>query len=46
MRAVRKALSLPPEERQALGERARAFILANKTPAVQCRRLMSYLRGL
>ena len=45
-RAVRAALSLPREERLLLGQRARAFVLANKTPEVQCRRLTAFLRGL
>lgn len=45
-RAVRAALSLPREERLLLGQRARAFVLANKTPEVQCCRLTAFLRGL
>lgn len=45
-RAVRAALSLPREERLLLGQRARAFVLTNKTPEVQCRRLTAFLRGL
>lgn len=44
--AVRKALALTPEERLSLGQRARAFVLANKTPGNQCRRLMDFLRSL
>lgn len=46
MRAVRETLELPEEERLMLGRRARAFVLANKTPQIQCRRLMDFLRSL
>ena len=44
--AVRKALALTPEERLSLGQRARTFVLDNKTPGNQCRRLMDFLRSL
>lgn len=44
--AVRKALALTPEERLSLGQRARMFVLDNKTPGNQCRRLMDFLRSL
>lgn len=46
MRAVRKVLALTPEERLSLGQRARTFVLDNKTPGNQCRRLMDFLRSL
>ena len=46
MRAVRETLELPEEERLMLGRRSRAFVLANKTPQIQCRRLMDFLRSL
>ena len=44
--AVRKVLALTPEERLSLGQRARTFVLDNKTPGNQCRRLMDFLRSL
>ena len=45
-RAVRAVLALSHQERRSLGERARAFVIAHKTPEVQCRRLVTFLRGL
>lgn len=44
--AVRQTLHLSREERLLLGERARTFVLANKTPEVQCQRLTAFLRSL
>lgn len=44
--AVRKVMALSSEERSKIGERGRAYIMAQKNPHVQCERLMTLLRRL
>lgn len=43
---VRKLLALPAEQRNAIGIAARCYVLTNKAPAVQCKKLVSLLRKL
>lgn len=45
-RAVRNIMALSPEEQAKIGERGRAYVMAQKNPHVQCERLMSLLRRL
>lgn len=44
--AVRGVMSLSPEERGTIGRRGRDYVLANKNPHVQCKKLMALLRNL
>lgn len=44
--AVKALLALPLDERQQIGQRARAFVLREKNPKAQCQKLMALLRRL
>ncbi len=44
--AVRDVLQKSPEDRAAMGQRAQSYVLAAKTPDVQCKRLVAFLRDL
>ena len=44
--AVRSLMQLSAEERQQMGERAKAFVMTHKNPKAQCHKLVSWLRSL
>lgn len=44
--AVQALLALTPQERRAMGERARDFVLREKNAQAQCARLAGFMRGL
>lgn len=44
--AVIKLMSLSAKERQTLGDAGRAYVLEQKNPKSQCRRLYDFLQGL
>lgn len=44
-RALRVCLALPEAERRAMGEKARAFVQANKSKAMQCARIFAFIGG-
>ncbi len=45
-KAIRKLLALTEGERTALGTAGRNYVLTQKNPQMQCKRLMTLLRGL
>ncbi len=44
--AVQALLAVPEQERRAMGERTRDFVLREKNAQAQCARLTSFMRGL
>lgn len=44
--AVEALRSMSPAERSRMGEVARDYVLANKNPAAQCKKLVAWLRSL
>jgi glycosyltransferase involved in cell wall biosynthesis len=44
--AVQKLLRMSKEEREAMGERARAFVLTQKNSVAQCAKLTAFLRKI
>jgi glycosyltransferase involved in cell wall biosynthesis len=44
--AVEALRSLPVQHRNELGEAARRYVLTQKNPAAQCRKLVDWLRSL
>lgn len=43
--ALRQALSMTDEQLAQMGENARQFIITQKNPTVQCRRILDFLHG-
>jgi glycosyltransferase involved in cell wall biosynthesis len=44
--AVCKIVQMSKSERDAMGERARSFVLTQKNSAAQCAKLMTFLRNI
>lgn len=43
---IREVCEMPAEERMAFGKKAKEFILANKTPKPQCRKIADFLADI